>query len=184
MKTIVFLSAIFLSAYAIKAQQFYTGQAAEDAPKEITQWSEMIGKCDCKSQNRNPDGTWQEETDVLWQWKYILGGTAVQDETIKSDGTYTSSIRQYNVDSAKWVVTFFASSTPAFQPGTWVGNREDGGDFVLFKDQPAPNGTPGDSRLTFSSISEKGFNWIGEWVSKDGNITYPFWKISCVKRKE
>ena len=49
--------------------------------------------------------------------------------------------------------------------------------------QKAPNGMDGFSRLTFYDINDDGFKWIGEWVDEAGQITYPFWKIDCTKRK-
>ena len=39
-------------------------------------------------------------------------------------------------------------------------------------------------RLTFYDMTEKGYEWIGEWVDKAETIVYPTWKISCLKRKE
>ena len=54
---------------------------------------------------------------------------------------------------------------------------------VLYMEQPAPNGMEGYYKIIFSDISDKGFNWLGQWVSKDKTIAYPTWKIFCKKRK-
>ena len=38
-------------------------------------------------------------------------------------------------------------------------------------------------RLTFSDINSEGYQWAGEWVSKDETVVFPTWKISCTKRE-
>jgi len=63
-----------------------------DAPKEITDFAPMIGICDCKSIARNPDGTWKDTLDMTWKFKYIMNGTAVQDEVWRANELYAGSI--------------------------------------------------------------------------------------------
>ena len=89
--------------------------------------------------------------------------------------------RQFQPDSGKWVVTYFSSPGVSTSPGTWLGKKK-GEDIVLTMAQKAPNGMDGFSRLTFHSISPKGYGWKGEWVSQDESIVYPFWIIGCNKR--
>ena len=55
---------------------------------------------------------------------------------------------------------------------------------MLYRAQKAPNGMDGFYRLTFSDISKKGFNWIGEWVDTTEKVIFPTWKISCTKRED
>lgn len=159
------------------------GLPSPEMKDALKDFSPMIGLCDCKSVNRNPDGTWQDTVNINWSFKYILNGTAIQDETWKEDDKYTTSIRQFNTDSLKWVVTFFGSSPKSWKPGIWVGDKQ-GENIILYKDQKAPNGLEGVSRLTFYDITDHGYKWIGEWVDKAGTITYPFWTINCRKVKE
>jgi len=51
---------------------------------------------------------------------------------------------------------------------------------VLRQPQKAP-GTDFDgySTVTFSNVSAEGFDWSGEWISEDGSLVYPFWRIQC-----
>lgn len=157
-----------------------------DAPEQIKDYAPMIGICDCVSTSRNPDGTWAEPVEMVWTWKYILNGTAVQDESLKSDGIHGGSIRQYSIDSARWYVHFYSAGRVWPRLNAWEGNLSPEKDkIVLTKDSPAPgSGTPGDYRLTFYDLSEEGFKWIAEWIDKPGSIVYPNWKITCKKRKE
>ena len=151
-----------------------------DAPDALADYEEMIGSCDCKSLQRNPDGTWQDTIKMVWNFKYILNGLAVQDETWKSDGTYATSIRQYNTDSLKWMVTYFASGSAPYNLPTWAGRRKDNV-IELTRPQIAPNGMEGYSKLTFYDIASTGFKWKGEWIKNDQSVVYPFWYIDCIK---
>lgn len=157
------------------------GRVNPKAPDQIKDYSMLIGSCDCLSTQRNPSGTFQDTLKSQWEFKYILNGMAIQDVTLKSDGSSSSSIRQYNADSARWYVTYFAGAAANPTPKTWAGKAREGSTMVLFADQKAPNGMQGNSRLTFYDISEKGFKWKGEWLSKDGTIVFPFWMIECKK---
>lgn len=181
---------LFLILFSVSAfsQQEYApstnhpfGQANPNAPKEISDYNELIGECNCKSQSRNPDGTWADGVEMLWRFKYIMNGMAIQDETFKTDGKHSGSIRQYDIKNKQWNVYYYSTgSLPKTLP-VWTGNRT-GHKIVLYRDQKSPNGLEGYYRLTFSNISPKGYDWIGEWVDKDEKIIYPTWKISCLKK--
>ncbi len=151
-----------------------------DAPAQITDYKEMIGLCNCKSLARIDQNSWADTVAMTWEFKYIMDGMAVQDITYKEDGKHTGSIRQYNTDSAKWYVHYYTSAVaPAILP-IWNGNRIDD-KIILYKDQPATNGTAGYYRITFYNISMKGFDWLGEWVDLNETFSYPLWKIFCTK---
>ncbi|QNM86151.1 hypothetical protein H9W90_03265 [Polaribacter pectinis] len=157
------------------------GKYNPEAPKQLLDYKDLIGECNCISESRNPDGTWAKPTKMIWSWKYIMNGTAVQDETLKEDGIHSGSIRQYNKDSLHWNVHYYSSANISSTLSVWNGNKNKEGKIVLYKKQKAPNGAEGFSRLTFYDIDKKGYKWIGEWVDKSEKIVFPFWKISCVK---
>lgn len=158
------------------------GRPNPNAPEQIKDYDALIGTCECISETRKADKSWAEPMDMIWTFKYIQNGMAVQDETLKPDGSYSGSIRQYSTDSAKWYVHYY--SFPIITPSlsTWEGNLKNG-NMVLYRKQAAPNGMEGYYRLTFSEITNEGFNWIGEWVDMTESIFFPTWKISCKKRK-
>ena len=158
------------------------GLANPDAPEQVKDFDPMIGLCMCKSLQRNPDGSWQDTLNMLWKFKYIMNGTAVQDEVWRENDLYAGSIRQYQPDSAKWVVTYFSYPSVSTKPGVWLGNKQ-GNKIVLTQDQTAPNGMKGYSRLTFHNMRAEGFDWSGEWVSEDGSVVYPFWNIFCSRKR-
>lgn len=157
------------------------GSPNPNAPSEINDYQEMIGLCDCKSITRNIDGNWNDTIEMTWEFKYILNGMAVQDQTLKADGTHSGSIRQFIADSASWYVHYYSSAKPSATLGTWKGRRKDG-KIVLYREQKAPNGMEGFYKITFYDISERGFKWLGEWVDKAEKFSFPNWRITCKKR--
>ncbi|TYA59679.1 hypothetical protein [Formosa maritima] len=157
------------------------GQPNPEAHKQITDYEAMIGSCNCTSTRINQDGTWTEPESMTWTWKYILNGMAVQDQTLKSDGSHSGSIRQFIADSSRWYVHWYSSKTPSTTFPTWEGNKKENGNIVLYKDQAAPNGVEGFYRLTFYDISKSGYKWVGEWVDKTETVVFPTWKIDCTR---
>ncbi|WP_282044273.1 YybH family protein [Winogradskyella flava] len=149
------------------------------APTQIKDYQPLIGKCNCKSVSRNQDQTWADPVDMTWEWKYIMDGMAVQDETIKADGKHSGSIRQFIADSSRWYVHYYSSGAPSTKLPTWEGTKTENGNIVLYRDQKAPNGTDGYFRLTFYDISDLGYKWIGEWTDKTEKVVFPTWKIDC-----
>lgn len=186
MKTITTLTLLLFFIQSISAQYEYEpseknpfGALNPKAAKETADFAALIGKCECKSISRIDQNTWADTVAMTWTFKYIMNGMAVQDETLKADGAHSGSIRQFNTDSSKWYVHYYSSSAVVASLPSWEGAKMDNGNIVLYRDSPAPNGTPGDYRLTFSDANEKGFNWVGEWVNKGETFTYPTWKIYC-----
>ena len=159
------------------------GAPHPDMPAAFLDYAPMIGECDCKSVTRIDQNTWGDTVAMTWRFKYIMNGMAIQDETLKADGAHSGSIRQYVADSAKWFVHYYNSSKPSSTLGTWEGNMNEEGNMVLYREQAAPNGTEGFYKIIFSDISNEGFNWLGQWVSKDESFSYPTWKIFCKKRR-
>jgi len=152
-----------------------------EAPEEIKDYQPMIGICDCISIRKDKDGNWAEPENMTWEFKYIMNGKGVQDQTLKEGGGHSGSIRQYSVDSSQWYVHYYSSSSPTSTLSTWNGGKR-GDDIVLFRSQKAPNGTEGSYKITFKNISDEGFNWLGEWVNLDESFSFPTWKIECKKR--
>lgn len=187
MKTLAIL--LLLCSFSMYSQYEYEpskthpfGMANPDAPQQIKDFDPMIGLCDCKSQAKKQDGTWAEPIDMTWRFKYIMNGMAVQDETLKADGGHSGSIRQFNVDSSKWYVHYYATKGIPNTLPTWEGTKIDD-KIILYKKQPAPNGTEGFYRLTFYDMTKIGYKWIGEWVDETESVVFPTWKIECIKRK-
>ncbi len=169
--------------YAYDVSEAYPyGRPQPDAPKQLLDYELLIGECECTSTRRNPDQTWGAPEDMIWRYKYIMNGTAVQDETLKPDGSHSGSIRQFITDSSQWYVHYYSNKGPTTRLSTWKGGNR-GDSIVLYNKQKAPNGADGFFRITFSNITKDGFHWLGEWTDTTETITFPTWKIRCRKVK-
>lgn len=188
MKRILVIGMLFCISIGTQGQNQYVataqnpfGSPNKDAPPEILDYELLIGTCQCKSVSRIDQNTWADTVQMKWTFKYILNGMAVQDESFKYDNTYSGSIRQFNSDSSTWYVHYYTSTTVNPTLSSWSGNKQPNGDMILYREQKSPNGWDGFYKISFTDISEKGFNWTGAWVNVDESIIYPTWKIFCLK---
>lgn len=189
MRSIFTICIILFTLPVLQAQFSYEPSAAHpfglpnpEAPEEIKDYAPLIGECDCTSVRRKPDSSWDTPKKMLWRFKYILNGMAVQDDALNEDGSHGGSIRQFVADSTRWYVHYYSSKFPSTTLPAWEGKKNDS-TMVLYRAQVAPNGMEGFYRITFSEMTEDGFKWSGDWVNPDESIVYPTWKIDCVKRK-
>lgn len=157
------------------------GKYNPKAPKELQDYKDLIGVCNCTSESRKPDGSWAKPVNMTWEWRYIMNGMAVQDLTLKEDNRHSGSIRQYDTIHKQWNVHYYASTSTPKTLSSWTGNKTKEGKIVLYKKQKAPNGTEGFFRLSFYDISNKGYKWVGEWTDLNEKIVYATWKINCTK---
>ncbi len=157
------------------------GKLNPNAPKAVGDYDFLIGTNECNSVARTPEQVWGEPQKMIWRWKYIMNGTAVQDETFRPGGLYAGSIRQYNADSAKWYVHYYSVGAPVPVLPAWGGEKQDNGDIILYREQKAPNGMDGYYKITFADMTEESFRWVGEWVDVTEKIVFPTWKIDCKK---
>lgn len=175
------MTSICFGQYEFNASQDHPyGVPNPEAPEQIRDFDAMIGSCKCTSTTRKQDGSWNTSEEIIWEWKYIMNGTAIQDMTYKPDGSHSGSIRQFIKDSSRWYVHWFSTKAPSTTFPVWEGNKKDD-KIILYRAQKAPNGMDGFYRLTFYDMSKTGYKWIGEWVDTSEKIVYPTWKIDCIK---
>ena len=154
------------------------GKMNPQASPEVSEFSFLIGRNDCHEERRDPQtGQWQTPGKRIWDAAWYMNGHAVRDWGSTSGGQ-TANIRIFDPVDGRWKVSYFSS--PTYSNGIWQGGLQ-GADIVLTRPQKAPNGTDGESRLTFYEIADTSFRWKGEWVAEDGSVIYPFWRITCQK---
>lgn len=152
------------------------------APEQLKDYEKLIGQSHCQSIKKSKDQQWGDEVKMIWTFKYILNGNGVQDFTLKEDGTHSGSIRLYDTENKHWQIHYYSSvvNSKAQNLKMWTGVKK-GNDLVYYRESKAPNGTEGYYRLSFKDITDKSFNWIGEWVDTNETMSFPTWKISCKK---
>ncbi|MCB0727366.1 MAG: hypothetical protein KDD00_07875 [Ignavibacteriae bacterium] len=190
----LFLSVLFFCLHitsSSQAQEIYRyepsaenpfGLPNPDMPEQFSDFAPMIGECDCRSITRIDKDNWGDTVSMVWRFKYIMNGMAIQDETLKEDGKHSGSIRQFIADSSRWYVHYYSSAAPSTTLSAWEGNKTSDGNIILYRDQKSPNGLDGKYKITFSEISDDGFNWLGEWITPDESFSYPTWVIYCKKK--
>ncbi len=182
MRALLLLIIVSISYCTTTAQQnSQFGKIHPEAPKQLLDYQELIGLHQCLSTKRDQQGNFPDTVSFIWSFKYIFNGIAVQDETWKEDGSYTSSIRQFDTDSVSWLVTYFTSQGISFPAPHWTGEPRKDNKIQLYRPQKAPNGFDGYSRLTFQNITDDSFQWKGDWVSVDESFERTFWQITCNK---
>ena len=171
------------SLYSFEPNKKYPyGRVNPEASKQVKDFEEIIGQHTCESISRNTDQSWREPVDMIWTFKYIMNGTAVQDSTLKADGKHSGSIRIYDVENKTWQISYYSSQVnpKAKNLPMWTGGKKSE-KLVFYRNQKAPNGTDGFFRLSFYDIDKKGFKWVAEWTDKTETTIYPTWKIECKK---
>ncbi|MFV1885079.1 MAG: hypothetical protein ACMZ7B_11370 [Balneola sp.] len=188
MKAPIVLSIILLSSMPIKAQYEYEpskeypfGRIHPDAPEQLADFGPMIGESKCESVTRAPDQSWNPPHEMIWRFKYIMNGMAVQDEALRTEAPSAGSIRQFNPDSSAWYVHYYSSGSALPTLPSWEGNKTEDGKIILYREQKAPNGVDGFFRITFFDVTDESFEWLGEWVNTQETFSFPTWKISCDK---
>ena len=190
MKLLLILLTVAWSSTSLKAQYEYEpskdypfGRIHPHAPEQLADYAPLVGESSCTSVSRAPDQTWNSEVNMIWRFKYIMNGMAIQDETLKEDGSHSGSIRQFNADSSSWYVHYYSTGgVPSTLP-SWSGEKNDNGNIILYRKQRAPNGLDGFFRITFFDITNESFEWLGEWVNTTETFSFPTWKISCNKMR-
>jgi len=175
----------FLIACNSQQQNDYLNRPAEtnlnpDAPVETEMLGQLVGTWDATQSIINRDGSWGEETHSIWNWYYILGGHAIQDDWITIDSlkkkTVTgTNIRIYNPEENQWHMAWIDKTNRRLATFTAVN---DDGTVVM-------DGTNAKGRYiknTFFNISENEFDWKQEWTFDEGENWVVVAKIHC-KRK-
>jgi len=94
--------------------------------------------------------------DMVWTFKYIMNGFAVQDLTLKADGNHFGSIRQYDAEEETWLVHYYSKAAPKATLPHWTGGKV-GEELIFSRENTAPNGAEGTFRLRFYDMTINGF---------------------------
>lgn len=157
------------------------GKLNPKAPKETIQYGQLVGEWDIKVSNLTREGNWIEDK-ALWEFKYVMGGYAVQDiwtrlakpnEENQND-YFGSNVRVFNPESKKWKTVWLESGSNNMQ-GIWTSYMNDKKEIILYDDTKK-------WEIKFFNITENSFDW--KWDFKlDDNTMQTRVKIKA-KRKQ
>lgn len=160
-------------------------KVSSEAPQETMHFGRIVGQWSIKDQTLGKDGQWQDGPGANWNFYWILGGNAIQDDWI-SPGFETpapkvgrqlgTNIRIYNPVDKVWEMAWISSS----------GRKLD-----TFKATSDENSMVMDgiyngqaTRITFFDISEKRFSWKMERQDKTSDKWSSIYKIEAYRIKE
>jgi hypothetical protein len=155
---------------------FPFGRLNPDAPPQTSQFAFMIGEFDCIDRRRRKGSDPWHVEHGKWNAAYYLNGMAILDRGYNE--TYAvSNVRIFDAKAGLWKVTYFSPGEPG---GVWAGRKE-GSDMVLKREWGGGDTPRVHSRLAFSHITPKSFEWVAEHrIGAEKNWTAT-WKISCTR---
>ncbi len=100
----VLLFLLTASTHAVECGDRECGQPHPDAPKELAEFSFLIGQWNCHAKYLNPDWETYSEGDGTWMAYYMMDGYAIQDDFrgVFADNYIATTFRAYNVQEGRW----------------------------------------------------------------------------------
>ena len=154
------------------ANQIDRQQQSPHASAQTSQFGQLVGDWKIKDYSLNPQGKWLEGNGANWNFYWILGGTAIQDDWISPSldkpepdkgRQYGTNIRIYNPKQGQWDMAWASNSGAKIDT---FSAREKNRQLIM---RGLFNGR--DSKITFFDITATHFSWkleqknvsSGEW---------------------
>ncbi|QSE97009.1 hypothetical protein [Fulvivirga lutea] len=156
---------IFITCSQLVAQPFYSQDDVKNLPEAIDQYGRLVGVWDCKMENLQKD-VWVKDS-AMWDFRYILGGAAIQDfwynPNEKTGKNYLgTNIRIYNTKTEKWECAWIENQSTSIA-ATWESYKNESGDMVLHDGS-------GKWEILFYNIKENSFDWKWDFKQEDGSM--------------
>ncbi len=179
----------WLNAISVNAGEFNAGKMADDAPKELMHWGQLVGQWSTTEESLTPDGSaWAPSKGADWDFFWSFDGWGIQDSYTSPPISVTLAderkrqrginLRIYNPSEKKWVLTWLTtgSSKPLAMTARSTPER-----IVMLSDDKDPRGNY--QRFTFFDISDDKFEWTLEW-SQDKEHWQTVHKIHATKKRQ
>ncbi len=147
------------------------GRMNPNAPKQIEEYGQLVGKWDVTISQPDSTNTWVE-SNATWVFKYILDGHAIQDYWINPSSASLqegqnqflgTNIRIYNPQLKLWQCSWLENQTHNMA-GIWQSFMNDDDEIVL-KDSTDT------WQITFFNIAEQSFDWRWDVKQQDGSMS-------------
>lgn len=143
------------------------GQPNPQAPEEIQEYGQFVGKWDILISQPDSNNNWIE-SNATWVFKYILDGHAIQDfwtnpsEPSPGQASFLgTNVRIYNPQLKHWQCMWLENRTYNMN-GIWQSYQNEE-DEIILKD------STNTWEITFFNISEQSFDWRWDIIQNDGN---------------
>ena len=157
-------------------------QQSTRAPLQTSQFGQLVGKWKVKDYTLNSDGKWLEGSGANWNFYWILGGTAIQDDWISPSldkpapvkgRQFGTNIRIYNPKLNQWDMAWASNS--GAKVDTFSAKAKDQQLIMrgLF------NGK--DSQITFFNIKPAQFSWKLEQKDKTSDSWSEVYRIEAFR---
>jgi hypothetical protein len=140
-------------------------------PKRMATFGRLVGSWKVRGAFLSESTREWTETDRTWIFSYVLGGRAVQDVLLGSDGDAGSddvagtTVRVYDPIAGMWRISWFGTLAGDYCTLAGTAHKRDG----IRQDGTQTDGRP--IRWNFSKITDESFAWDG-WVSDDDGRTW------------
>lgn len=130
------------------------------APHQTSQFGQLVGDWKIKDYAPTPQGNWIEGSGANWNFYWILGGTAIQDNWIspsldkpepEKGRQYGTNIRIYNPEQNQWEMAWASNSGAKIDT---FSAKEKNNKLIM---RGLFNGH--DSKITFFDITASRFSW-------------------------
>ena len=159
-------------------------QQSAKAPAETVQYGQLVGNWKVRQYGLDNKGEWKEGGSADWNFYWILGGAAIQDDWIapslkdpapESGRQLGTNIRIYNPKLKQWEMAW-ASNTGA-KVDTFTAVEKDGS--IVMRGIY----TGVETRITFYDINQKTFSWKMETQTKETGTWKEVYRIEAKRMK-
>ncbi|MBV1907910.1 MAG: hypothetical protein KUG78_01230 [Kangiellaceae bacterium] len=166
----------------VSSQDISAQTISPQAPEELMQFGRLVGKWKIRDQSLDEKGNWQDGAGADWNFYWILGGNAVQDEWISPGMTestrekgrqFGTNIRTYNPKTKKWEMIWTANTSRKIESFSATGSDDS---MVM---EGFYNGSQ--TRITFYNITNSRFSWKMEKNNNAKKEWQPIYKIEALK---
>jgi hypothetical protein len=158
---------------------------SKNAPPQTIHYGRLVGKWEIKDSSLGKDSKWQAGPGANWNFYWILGGSAIQDDWISpgyktpapaKGRQYGTNIRIFNPKTDQWEMAWAANTGKKIDTFKATSDEKSMIMNGVYYDQP--------TRITFYDISDSRFSWKMEKQDAKSKHWQAVYKIEGYKIKE
>ncbi len=186
---LLFISSVYAPMSLAEAKQvdieIKRQSMAATTDKRTLHFGRLVGQWEIKDQSLSKAGKWQAGPGANWNFYWILGGSAIQDDWIspgyntpapKQGRQFGTNIRIFNPNTSKWEMAWTSNTGKKVDTFEAVSTEESMVMQGIYNNQP--------TRITFYNITNQRFSWKMEKQNSDTKAWQAVYKIEAYKLKD